>query len=174
MGQLSKFAKTVHYICERGDAQKLGAIKLNKILWYADTIAYRATGKSITGEGYIKRQYGPVPKNILKTLRRLEENGKIRIRETNTPGRSREFVSLSDADVAPFSSEELRIIDSVLAEICNNHTATSISDMSHSIVWEAAELGGEIPVFAVLAERSGVITRKDQKWADKIISERSS
>lgn len=173
MAELSKFAKTVHYVCERADTQKLGHIKLNKILWYADTIAYRTTGKSITSEKYVKRQYGPVPKNILKTLRRLEGSGKIRIREAATPGKSREFVSLSDADVKPFNQGELDIIDSVLTEICDNHTATSASDMSHSIVRDVAELGSEIPVFAVLAEHSGVVTKEDQKWADKILSERS-
>jgi hypothetical protein len=55
-----KFKALVHYIvasCD--DPQRLGATKLNKVLWFADAFSYRATKNSITDETYVKRQRGP-------------------------------------------------------------------------------------------------------------------
>ena len=54
------------------------AVKLYKILWFADIEHYRLTGRSITGAAsYTKRQYGPVPKGIMQALTTLEGEGKI-------------------------------------------------------------------------------------------------
>lgn len=174
MAQLSKFAKTVHYICHKADPEKLGAIRLNKILWYADTIMYRDTGEPITGEKYVKKRHGPVPDDISKALKDLGKEGKIRVDGADVPGKMKKYVSLSEADTAPFSKEEIELLDDLLEVICNNHTAASISEMSHDIIWDAAKPDEEIPMFAVLAARPGVVTKEDQKWADKIISERSA
>src|SRR4051794_39698051 len=76
-----KFKALVHYICWRcEDPTKLGAVKLNKVLWRADFRAYLELGDPVTGATYIKRQYGPVPSDILPTLRQLEAEGKLSIR----------------------------------------------------------------------------------------------
>ena len=170
----SKFAHLVHYICARcDDPVKLGATKLNKILWYADTIAYRELGKTISGEtSYIKRQFGPVPKKILATLEQLRKSGKIRIREAASFGKPKEFTSKVAADCSRFTDQEREIVDSVIDVVCNDHTASSISELSHDMIWEAAKVGEEIPVFAVLADYPGVVTAADRKWADEIISSR--
>ena len=69
----AKFKSAVHYICDKAssDPSVLGAIKLNKVLWYSDVINYLITGKPITGETYIKRQHGPVPKDIIRAIDEL-------------------------------------------------------------------------------------------------------
>ena len=53
----AKFKSAVHYICDKAssDPSVLGAIKLNKVLWYSDLINYLITGKPITGETYIEK-----------------------------------------------------------------------------------------------------------------------
>ena len=77
-----KYKAAVHYIiasCD--DPIKLGSIKLNKILFYSDSDMFFNTGKSITNDEYIKRQFGPVPKNILEILKELEDEKKIAIQK---------------------------------------------------------------------------------------------
>lgn len=175
MAAPKRFKELVHYVCDLcDDPKKLGATKLNKALWYADTFAYRLTGKTISGEKhYVKRQFGPVPSNILTTLRQLEKEDKIRIRETEYFGRpKREFVVLERADEEIFDECERDIIRQVVSVICDDHTAASISDLSHDQIWEAAEIGEDIPVYAVLAAKAAPVTKKDETWANKIIRER--
>jgi hypothetical protein len=46
----------------------------------------------------------------------------------------REYISLEDADPKAFSEEEREIIDDVVKQICNDHTAVSISNLSHNVI----------------------------------------
>src|SRR5262249_6094520 len=163
-----------HYICwQVGDPSKLGVTKLNKALWFSDTIAYRVTGRSITNTPYVKRQFGPVPRRILPVLDELRAEGKIVIRERQRFGYAqREFIALQPATAAAFSEQECEIIDEVIAWVCNRDTAGSISELSHDTIWEAAEEGEEIPLYAVLGVAEGEVTDDDREWASKIIAAR--
>lgn len=177
MSGKARFKALVHYILERcDDPKKLGATKLNKVLWYADTFAFRSTGQTISGEThYVKRQFGPVPKKVLSAIRELQAEGKIHVKETEYFGKpKREFISLRQADASKFTAEEIEIVDAVLSAICDHHTAASISDLSHDLIWEAAELGEDIPVFAVLAAQVGALTKNDKKWADDLIKKHAA
>lgn len=168
-----RFKTLVHYVCDRcPDPTKLGATKLNKALWYADTFAFRIHGKAVSRDSasYVKRQFGPVPRLVLKALTELEDDGALKIREVDFFGKKkREFVSLENADASIFSKGEREIIDAVVDQICDGHTAASISDLSHDAIWEAADLGEEIPLYAVLAAKAEAPTKEDYAWAEKAI-----
>lgn len=167
----AKFKALVHYVvasCD--DPQRLGATRLNKILWFADTTVYRLTGTSITGESYVKRQRGPVPKTILKTIRELQAENKIHVREKEFASyKMRLFTPLEEPDVSLFSTVELEVVNSVLNDVCGNHTANSISELSHDQVWQAALEGEEIPLFATLASAKGEFTTEIAEWADSVV-----
>ena len=47
-----------------------GAVKLNKILYYADFSAYRMFGQPLTGATYFKLQEGPAPREMLQARAR--------------------------------------------------------------------------------------------------------
>jgi hypothetical protein len=168
-----RFKTLVHYVCDRcTDPTKLGATKLNKALWYSDTFAYRINGRAISRDsaGYVKRQFGPVPKHVLRALDELEKEGALKIREVTFFGKKkREFISLKTADTKVFDDDEQEIINQVVDQVCNGHTAVSISDLSHDAIWEAADLGEEIPLYAVLAAKAEPPTKEDYVWAEKVI-----
>lgn len=172
-----KFKALVHHVVSSCDnPNKLGAIRLNKILWFADTLSYRAHGVPMTGEHYVKRKFGPVPKTILRTLGELEEENKIVIRDKETPfgTNMRHFINLTEPDDSVFSPDELNLIHGLLVEICDNHTANSISDLTHDQVWEAAEFGEEIPLAATLAGTSGELTKEVLDWATDVVESREA
>lgn len=140
-----------HYVIARADVNKLGAVKLNKVMWYADLEAYRRCGRTITGQtSYEKRQYGPVPNNIVRAIRHLEQTDVITTRMVPTFGDKdrRQFVWLKEPDVSVFSSDEVDILNGAINWVCDSHTATSISELTHNTLWEQAELGEQIPVGA--------------------------
>lgn len=167
-----KFKALVHHVVSScDDPTRLGAIRLNKILWFTDSLSYRLHGSPISGETYVKRQYGPVPKTILATIAQLEAEGKIMVAEKdNAIGhKTRLFVSLEQPNDDVFSPQELGIIDVMVKEICTNHTASSISLLTHDQVWDAANMGEEIPLFATLASVPGEITEEAMLWADTVV-----
>lgn len=170
---LDRLKTLVLYICYIAkDPSVLGATKLNKILWYSDVLAYRDRGKSLTGETYIKHLYGPVPKHIDSVIMDLEGEKKLAVREVDAWGYpKKEFFALSKPELLGFEPEEISIVSEVANYVFDHHTATSISDLSHDGIWQSAELGEEIPIYAFLASELGEITSEDVLWAKQKLSE---
>lgn len=167
-----KLKALIHYICYQcHDPSVLGATKLNKILWYSDVIAFARAGASITGETYVKQQFGPVPRHILGIIEDLEAEEALVVREVEFYAKSKkEYVALKKPDISMFTAEEISLVDSVIDVVCHKHTATSISMASHDVIWKLAEIGEEIPVYAALASELGEVTEDDVKWAKKVLS----
>jgi hypothetical protein len=162
-----KFDGLVHYVIWKcPDVTKLGATKLNKILWFADAIHYLRTGQPITAARYVKQQHGPVPKGFLKTRARLEKNGAIAIAEGEFYGYPQtRFMALRRPDISCFTADEISLVDEIIETIRDGHTATSISAMTHDRVWEAAAIGEEMPLHAIYAWKEGELTDEDMEWA---------
>jgi len=166
-----KFKTLVHYICHTADRDELGATKLNKILWYSDIISYVNSGKPLTGSVYIKRQFGPVPRDILRALEDLSDEGKMVVRDVPFfRDKKREFVSLADPDVSRFKAPEIALVADILHLICHHHTAESISELTHDTIWELAEIGEEIPYCAIYGAPLGEINEDDIRWAKESIA----
>lgn len=169
-----RFKDFVHYICAHG-GNSLGAIKINKILWLIDSAYFVQSGKSLTGSKYLKREKGPVPEKILFALDDLEGEKKIAISHSNYYGyQKRNFLSLVEPDTSRMTKEDTEIATFFIEYVCENHTANSISELTHDIVWEAAKDGEEIPLEALLASKRGEITKKHMDWADKILEKKSA
>lgn len=162
----------VHYIINQcGDPEKLGATKLNKILWFLDSSYYYLHGKAVTEANYIKLQHGPVPENIMYVKEFLQEEKKIVIRKSEAAYYIPEYlISLQEPDLSLFNAEEISIADKFIYNICNNHTASSISELSHDEIWQLAEHGEPIPLFTVFAQRTGELTPTDVEWGKQVVA----
>jgi hypothetical protein len=170
-----RLSTTTHYVITHCPPEMLGATKLNKVLWYADVIFYRLHGRSITGEeAYEKRQYGPVPKNINTVLRSLQAAGKIKERAGPTPvGTRREFVWLEPPALEKFLPEEIDVLRDVMQQVCDGHSAASISDLTHDALWDETEIGQDMSIRAA-AVLPGEITPDAIKWAKRAFDEYSA
>jgi uncharacterized phage-associated protein len=169
----SKFKALVHYICWRtqDNPARLGATKLNKILWYAETGTFLKTGKPLTGARYVKRQHGPVPACIPAVVNELVEEQKIFVRDVPFfKFEKKEYISLQDPEIDSFfSASDIGNFDRIIDVVCDAHTARSISDRTHNEPWHLAELGEALPLFTALA-LPAEITEADMQWADEKIA----
>jgi hypothetical protein len=161
-----RLSSVTHYIIARCDPGKLGATKLNKILWFADVLYYRRHGRTITGvDNYIKQQFGPVQRNMLGVLGELKKQGKIVERTGETPvGSRREYVWVKEPDLSSFKADEIDLLNAVMDWICNGESAKSISDKSHDTLWDETEIGSPMPVRAGAAFPAE-ITSEALEWA---------
>lgn len=158
----------MHYVCAKADPAVLGRIKLNKVPWYADKLAFALYGKSITGERYIKRQFGPVPAKFIPAQRQLEEEGKIVQSQTTIFNFTKhDFTSIAEPDISMFTKEDMEVITQAYEHVCLNNTAMSVSDETHDHVWELAEIGEEIPLQTVFAAEFAEVTEEDIEWAEQ-------
>ena len=163
-----KLKVLVHYVASRCENPSiLGSIKLNKVLWVSDLWSYVKTGQPITGEIYVKQQFGPVAGSTVGILDELQSEQKIVVRRRELPnGRTKvDYISMLEPNIEIFTASEISLVDQAIDFVCRRHTSKQISDKSHDVIWELAEIGEEIPCYAMLASRLDGITKEDVTWA---------
>jgi hypothetical protein len=164
---LDKLKALVLYVIWRtGHYPGFGATKLNKVLWFSDARAFQAFGKSITGEIYIRQKFGPVPEHISAVCDELEQQGTIeQWSESVFDHNARRYRAFQPADTSPFSDRELGFIDWWIRHVAEEHTAHSISELSHDYAWAIAGLGERFPLHAFLATRISQPNTEEMAWA---------
>ena len=124
-----------------------GSIKLNKILYFADFMAYRELGRPITGATYFKLQEGPAPRQLLAARRELVEEGRLTIehRPYFQGVQKRPIVTGLGPQRHLFLDEELQIVESIVDYVLGK-SARDVSDISHREPgWMLAEDRAVIP-----------------------------
>jgi hypothetical protein len=143
---MMKLEETIHFICSTCEPKdRLGSVKLNKVLFYSDMTNYAETGKSITGATYVKRQRGPVPKQVVEAIDNLKKAGRLETRHVSVFEHvRREFDTSGNTDMKVFVPGEVERIAAMIQFVCG-HSADGISEVSHTVVWEVADMGEELP-----------------------------
>lgn len=163
----AKLDALVLYIVSRVEnPSDLGATKLHKILWFSDLALFASRQRSIAGETYIKMPRGPWAVHAEEALTRLKRSGAVAEKAMPHYNKTqRRFFATRDADISGFTAEEISTVDSMISAICHNHTASSISDLSHSRIWETTSDRAVIPLETVFALELAEPTQEDLDWA---------
>lgn len=139
-----KFKQIVLYIINKINKQELGNVKLNIILWFSDLEKCKNEAYTITGETYIKQNYGPVAKHLPSVLRELEKIDKAITIERETPDSMLLYTPVKKADTRQFK-DDIKYIDEVIDRFCKMK-AEDISELTHTKIWENLNIGEVIPV----------------------------
>lgn len=169
---MRKLEEAVHYIClSCTAADRLGAVKLNKILYYADMASYATRGKPITGATYVKRQRGPCPKQIVPAVEHLKQSMRLVTRDVSFFELTRrEFDAKGHTDTTIFHPDEIELINHMMRFVCD-HSAAEISQISHTVIWDVADMGEELPYEAFLASYPGELDDDGMAKAAAVVAE---
>lgn len=131
-----------------------GAVKLNKILFYADFLAYRKFGRAITGAEYQKLSHGPAPRQLKPLHDRMKHEGAIAVRKKDCGGYTQHrTLALREPILNKFTAEEIALVDHVIKELWGEN-AIDVSERSHHFIgWQLAKLGETIPYSVALLTR---------------------
>ena len=164
-----KLKELILYICFKSETdESFGATKLNKILFYADFLAYIRLGKAITGEEYVALSQGPAPKNLIPIREELVNEKRLAIRKRDYYGKNQQKpIALDAPDLSLFSPTEIAFIDDLIEKV-RDMNATEISNLSHSFMgWRLAEEGEQIP-YEVALVGSRHVTERDSEIAQML------
>ncbi len=153
---------------------KLGAVRLRDLLYFADMKHYAKTGHPMTGATYIKREFGPVPRELEESLHRLGHAKKLLVKLGGNPldQMSMRYHALAEPDVAHFSAEEISLVEGLLQSVCREPISNSISKASRHEALRLAEIGEELPYEAFLINQFAEINEDDIAWAEKVSKSR--
>ena len=168
-----KFRELVLYLAEKSaDDPHFGAVKLNKLLFYADFASYQNTGQPITGSRYQKLEFGPAPRPLLPVLKELEKEGRCRTVHSRLDSRQKRVVPVGDVDLSLFSQDEIALIDDVV-EAFRGQNAAQVSALSHRFVgWEIAEIGEDIAYQTALVASPRPLTPAEIEHGIELYRER--
>jgi antitoxin SocA-like protein len=148
IGDEEKLAELILYISKKsvGDP-KFGAIKLNKILYLSDFLAFGNWSEPITGVEYQHLPKGPAPRRLLPVRDEMRSAGILAIQDV--PLRSgnvqKRTVNLREPNLKLFSGEQIALVDSVIEDL-RDLDAEESSDYSHRFVgYKMTKLGENIP-----------------------------
>lgn len=168
-----KFKELILYISGRckGDSA-FGAVKLNKLLFFADFLTYAHLGESITGADYIKLPHGPSPKMMGPVRAEMEAHRIAIVQKVSHHGYAQDrLVPRREANLDLFTEYEVAIIDEVV-DMFRSDNATQLSDLTHHFPgWTAAAPREVIPYEAIFLSDEEV-TDDDRQWASSRASER--
>jgi hypothetical protein len=164
-----KFKELIIYVsnkCEHD--QDFGAVKLNKILFYSDFLAYAHLGEPITGAEYFALEHGPAPKMLAPVRDELVNQKDIVIRQRERYGNKQiRVIPLREADLSYFTPEQVSLVDRVIEAFCGAN-GTDVSRLSHmERGWQVAENKETIPYQAAFLSCEGV-TPADNKRAKEL------
>jgi hypothetical protein len=168
----AKLKELVIFIASRSqDDSRFGSTKLNKLLFFADFLAYVKLGKAITNHVYMRLPNGPAPKAMLPIIKQMISSQSLAVQERDHYGRTQKVpIALREANLKLFSSEEIAIVTEVLDAFRKNN-AKGISSLSHQFDgWRLAEDREIIPYETALV-RFKRPTRKDHENALSLRSE---
>lgn len=124
-----------------------GSIKLNKILYFVDFLAYQMMGKPVTGQDYFALENGPALRHKARLWHSMQKRGDIAVRKEPTLlGNDRErTLALREPDVDKFTPSELGLIFKVI-EIFRGKSGTDLSEVSHNLFgWQLSKEKETIP-----------------------------
>lgn len=138
----NKFYNTILFFLKKGEHPTLGKVKLAKLLFFADALAYHRLGHTITGKDYIKLPLGPVPVDYEEEMALMEENGLIRKRFRPTTRRQQEsYIPCKRANLNVFTKKEAEIMMEVV-KILRNEFTNDIVNLSHKLLpWDIIDIG---------------------------------
>jgi hypothetical protein len=154
-----------------------GAVKLNKILFFSDFLAFGLIGSPITGATYQREDNGPVPQQLKWIGKQIVDSGEGRFVKRPFFNKTQiRLVAHRPANPHHFSIDEKDLIDDVIRNLAPR-TATESSILSHerSFAWRCAEKGEVIPYTTVfLSARAatstdvarGLVLARKHGWLD--------
>lgn len=162
-----KFKNLILYVSKKSEADpRFGAVKLNKICYYADFDAFRKLGQPITGATYQCLREGPAPRELLP-VRASMIGESIEIKTTPVgPYTQHRIVPLIDPDESLFNEDELRIVDQVIEALwpMNGKEVTLLSHTEPG--WINAESRGDIGYDTAWMKNDEPVTPMvEQFWA---------
>ncbi|PHS27951.1 MAG: hypothetical protein COA84_02845 [Robiginitomaculum sp.] len=160
-----KFLEAVHYVCSIFDPDKLGNVKLHKVLYFSDMFHFLDTGAPITGDDYIKQKFGPTARHLAWAVRQLEKDRVLSVETQDYHGYSKKkYLPMKKFKSEKLSSSELHMLKDA-AKFLDDFSARQASDISHNEAWRTAKMGEVIPYHTVYRLLPVELDESDMDWA---------
>ena len=128
-----KIIQALAYLANKEEGKVIDNMKAYKLLWLADRLHLRQTGRTVTGDAYYALPHGIVPsdaKCILEGVKTKLQNPKGYSEKYLEPVDNYHYKALADADIMVFSDSDQEALDKVY-QLYGRMDGKQLSDLSH-------------------------------------------
>jgi len=148
----SRLLNSLLYVLGKLDPAKREFHKIFKILWFADISHMRDWGRFITGDNYIKMEYGPVPSYLYDIFKGIRKgNPEFSKYAQDISVRGYKVTPLKPADLESLSDSDIEKLDKSIEEN-NGLSMGQLTDKSHGIAWKKSEDNQQINLESIFDE----------------------
>ncbi|MGH9328531.1 MAG: Panacea domain-containing protein [Terriglobia bacterium] len=141
-----RFRELILYVSQKcANDPRFGTVKLNKILFLSDFLAFAHYREPITGFEYQKLEQGPAPRRLLPVRERIIEAKELGLQEIPLRNGNVQIrtVNLRRPNLAVFEPEHISVVDAVIEALSE---AGTDAVLTHKMVgWKAGRFGETIP-----------------------------
>lgn len=127
-----KFKQILHYIIHKcGHLENVGKTVLFKLLYFTDFDFYELTEEKLTGEAYLKADYGPLPIHFSSMIEELQNEEKVEQCDVDV-GKyvQHKFISLKEPKPDLLRGDVMQFVETEIAK-CGQLNASQIAAFSH-------------------------------------------
>ncbi len=145
-----KYKNLMLYLASRvGAWPNIGETAFYKLIYFIETLSYSKNKTTITGERFLRRQYGPVPASFQAITEEMINSGEL----DKVRGRYFTYMQtkyLPRVEATGLTAEERSTIDTIIARL-GTESATYLSNLSHEDKpWLEAEDNGYVDLTLIL------------------------
>lgn len=111
---------------------------LSKILYFADKAHLEYFGRTITGDNYVKMDFGPVPSKIYDYIKQIDTENAL----FTTKGYT--LIPKREANIEELSESDIDVLDSIIAKY-GSKSFRDKTELSHDKTWKKSDLNKPIP-----------------------------
>jgi len=129
----AKYINAILYLASNANNKWFGAKKLAKMLYELDFDVYEEQGQSLTGDTYVKEQYGPLPKRFYEILQKMKDEGYLMYEQKaiDFNGYKKDLIEAQrDFDPTVFTAQELEALQEVTNKWAE-FSAKTMENISH-------------------------------------------
>ncbi len=151
-------------LLESARGQQFNAVVFNKAMFYADLVALRDIGRTVSGSDYTAAPKGPMLTNFKKIVERLHDSG---IAEQIEDGMAQPIRLIRPVRGHHLIEREIAIVKQVGAK-CSSWTSARASDFSHENQGWTIGLGADKRRINLVIAMQQVVD--DDEWLDEPLS----
>ncbi len=170
-----KFRELIVYLAKKSEADpRLGAMKWNKLMFFADREAYGRLGHSISGARYHKIEHGPAAAALVPVRDEMLDSGELEIKPVDLGPQYKpqnRVVAHREPDESVFSADERAVMDEIIKRYWD-YNGTAISQEAYNDLGVAlAEQDEDIPYGTVYLPKAEP-TKAEVSYAQRRMKER--
>ena len=137
---LQSYIQPVLYILNKA-GKALDTHKISKILYFADRDHLAKYGTSISGDTYMKMQFGPVPSTIYDIIKAVQgKRGLVSTEDVQSffsAAEANKIIAIASFNEDEFSQSEMQCLDHSIKQYLHK-SFSFLTEESHDTAWDAA------------------------------------